>query len=121
MHDLSGVVAATSPGVEGWIPGDETSDAVQSSSCFGVCRRRGLGGRCFRRSAGGWPDSVDAAEEPAEQVAPGGGVPDPAGSAPVVVGAGAVFQVDAASGGDVGERQHLVEVVDACWERGGGA
>jgi hypothetical protein len=68
----------------------QTSDAVKLSSCLGVCRLggRGEGGVSVIGLAGGQA-AVQAAEEPAEQVALGGGVPVAVGFAPVVVGAGA--------------------------------
>jgi hypothetical protein len=68
----------------------ETSDAVKLSSCFGVCRRCGWGeGGVFVVVLAGGQAVVQADEEPAEEVALGGGVPVSVGFAPVVVGAGA--------------------------------
>ena len=68
---------------------DETSDAVKESSCLenflgGV----GEGGG-FVVVLAGVQAVVEAAEEPAEEVALGGGVPVAGLAAPVVVGAGA--------------------------------
>jgi hypothetical protein len=68
----------------------ETSDAVKLSSCFGVRRRRGRGeGGLFVVVLAGGQAVVEAAEEPAEEVSLGGGVPVAVGFAAVVVGAGA--------------------------------
>jgi transposase len=74
----------------GWDAAKKTSDAFKVSSCFGVCRRRGRGeGGLFVVGLAGGQAVVQAAEEPAEEVALGGGVPVAVVSAPVVVGAGA--------------------------------
>jgi transposase len=74
----------------GWDNAKKTSDAFKVSSCFGVCRRRGRGeGGLFVVCLAGGQAVVQAAEEPAEEVALGGGVPVAVVSAPVVVGAGA--------------------------------
>ena len=69
--------------------GDETSDAVKLSSCLG--KFRGRVGECggFVVVLAGGQAVVQAAEEAAEQVALGGGVPVAVGFAPVVVGSGA--------------------------------
>jgi DDE superfamily endonuclease len=70
--------------------GDETSEAVKLSSCFGVCCGCGRweGGVLVVVLAGGQA-VVQAAEEPVEQVALGGGVPVSGVAAAVIVGAGA--------------------------------
>ena len=69
--------------------GDETSDAVKLSSCCGkFLRGVGEGDGLVVVLAGGQA-AVQAAEEPSEQVALGGGVPVAVVAAPVVVGAGA--------------------------------
>jgi len=83
--------AATVPkACRGWDAAKKTSDAFKLSSCFGVCRRRGRGeGGLFVVGLAGGQAVVQAAEEPAEEVALGGGVPVAVVSAPVVVGAGA--------------------------------
>jgi transposase len=83
--------AATVPrSSRGWDAAKKTSDAFKVSSCFGVCRRRGRGeGGLFVVGLAGGQAVVQAAEEPAEEVALGGGVPVAVVSAPVVVGAGA--------------------------------
>jgi hypothetical protein len=83
--------AATVPKASrGWDAAKKTSDAFKVSSCFGVCRRRGRGeGGLFVVGLAGGQAVVQAAEEPAEEVALGGGVPVAVVSAPVVVGAGA--------------------------------
>jgi len=73
-----------------WITGDETSEAVRLSSCFGVCGGCGWGeGGGFVVVLAGGQAVVQAAQEPVEQVALGGGVPVPGVAAAVVVGAGA--------------------------------
>jgi len=83
--------AATVPKASrGWDAAKKTSDAFKLSSCVGVCRRRGRGeGGLFVVGLAGGQAVVQAAEEPAEEVALGGGVPVAVVSAPVVVGAGA--------------------------------
>ena len=83
--------AATVPKASrGWDAAKKTSDAFKLSSCVGVCRRRGRGeGGLFVVGLAGGQAVVQAAEEPAEEVALGGGVPVAGVSAPVVVGAGA--------------------------------
>ena len=72
-----------------FVSGDETSDAVKLSSCLG--KFRGRVGECggFVVVLAGGQAVVQAAEEAAEQVALGGGVPVAVGFAPVVVGSGA--------------------------------
>ena len=74
----------------GWDNAKKTSDAVKLSSCFGAScwRGRGEGGLLVVGLAGGQA-VVQAAEEAAEEVALGGGVPVSVGFAAVVVGAGA--------------------------------
>jgi hypothetical protein len=73
-----------------FVCGDETSEAVKLSSCFGVCCGCGRweGGVLVVVLAGGQA-VVQAAEEPVEQVALGGGVPVSGVAAAVIVGAGA--------------------------------
>jgi hypothetical protein len=67
----------------------ETSDAVKVSSCLRKFRGgRGEGSVLVVVLSGGQA-VVQAAEEAAEQVALGGGVPVAVGSAAIVVGAGA--------------------------------
>ena len=88
--DLAGTVAQAGGAVTAFQPGDETSDAVKLSSCFGACGRRGRGeGGCFVVVLAGGQAVVEAAEEACEEVALGGGVPVAIGFAPVVVSAGA--------------------------------
>ena len=78
----AGVLAA-------WVTGDETSDAVKLSSCLGkFFRSGGEGGGLVILAAGGQA-VPEAAEQAAEQVALGAGVPVAVGAAAVVVGAGA--------------------------------
>jgi hypothetical protein len=67
----------------------KTSDAVKLSSCSGHFLAGGGECGCFVVLGAGGQAVVQAAEEAAEQVALGGGVPVAVGSAPVVVGAGA--------------------------------
>jgi hypothetical protein len=68
----------------------QTSEAVRLSSCFGVCGGCGRGeGGVFVVVLAGGQAVVQAAEEPAEEVALGGGVPVSGVAAAVVVGAGA--------------------------------
>jgi hypothetical protein len=69
--------------------GDETSDAVKLSSCLGKFRGGSGEGDVLVVVLAGGQAVVQAAEEPAEQVALGGGVPVAVGLTPVVVGAGA--------------------------------
>jgi hypothetical protein len=72
-----------------FICGDETSDAVKLSSCCGkFLRGVGEGDGLVVVLAGGQA-AVEAAEEPSEEVALGGGVPVAGLAAAVVVGAGA--------------------------------
>ena len=72
-----------------WL-GSKTSDAVCLSSCGGLCRGYGAGeGGVFVVVLAGGQAVVQAAEEPSEEVALGGGVPVAVGFAPVVVGSGA--------------------------------
>jgi transposase len=74
----------------GWDNAKKTSDAVKLSSCFGPRCWRGCGeGGVFVVVLAGGQAVVQAAEEAAEEVALGGGVPVSVGFAPVVVGAGA--------------------------------
>jgi NADPH:quinone reductase len=88
-HDLSGVVAAAGDGADGWRPGDETSDAVKLSSSSGKFLR-GVGeGDVLVVGLAGGQAVVEAAEEAAEQVALGGGVPVTGIAPAVVVAAGA--------------------------------
>jgi len=72
-----------------WVAGDETSDAVKLSSC--VRKFPGARGECggFVVMLAGGQAVVQAAEQAAEQVALGGGVPVAGVASPVVVGAGA--------------------------------
>ena len=70
-----------------WVTADETSDAVSMSSCllkFAVGAGEGCG---FVVVLAGGQAVVEAAEQAAEQVALGGGVPVSVGSAAVVVAA----------------------------------
>src|SRR5689334_1277476 len=67
----------------------QTSDAVKLSSCLGkFFRSGGEGGGLVILAAGGQA-VPEAAEQAAEQVALGAGVPVAVGAAAVVVGAGA--------------------------------
>jgi hypothetical protein len=72
-----------------WVAADEASDAVKLSSCAGKFAG-GVGEGCgFVVVLAGDQAVVEAAEEPAEQVALGGGVPVSVGSAAVLVAADA--------------------------------
>ena len=87
---FEGMVAEVALGQVGIILALETSDAVKLSSCSGGCRRGGAGeGGGFVVVLAGGQAVLQAAEEPSEQVALGGGVPVAIGHAPVVVGPGA--------------------------------
>src|SRR5690242_14341107 len=67
----------------------KTSDAIKLSSCLRKFFRGGGEGDVFVVVLSGGQATVQAAEEAAEQVALGGGVPVAGVAAPVVVGAGA--------------------------------
>ena len=84
---ITGAAAAGVPFA--WAAADETSDAVKLSSCLGKFRGGGGEGDVLVVVLAGGQAVVQAAEEPAEQVALGGGVPVAVGLAPVVVGASA--------------------------------
>jgi hypothetical protein len=73
----------------GWVAGDETSDAVKLSSCVRKFPGAGGEGGGFVVVLAGGQAVVQAAEQAAEQVALGGGVPVAGVASPVVVGAGA--------------------------------
>jgi hypothetical protein len=72
-----------------YLCGDETSDAVKLSSCIRKFPGAGGEGGGFVVVLAGGQAVVQAAEQAAEQVALGGGVPVAGVASPVVVGAGA--------------------------------
>jgi hypothetical protein len=86
---LAGLVAGARADGLGKLTDDETSDAVKLSSCVGEFRGGSWECRFFVVGLPGGQAVVEAAEEAAEEVALGGGVPVAVCFAAVVVGAGA--------------------------------